>query len=227
MKNKILNIAVILIMLMLITFIFILFLSNHQNADYRYTFEINSVLNGNETELMVIEPSNDYIGNTVLINEDNIQFDNNEYMYFTKKKGNTYDFVVLKYDGEYHVVTGVSVSSVEYRSDFENSMIGSGYGGSSVSVEDGFSEDNSDEDIMNLLSSALTVYLAVSVLYSRLKIYFVVYGIVLILCCLCYFKPDIINKVFNKENYGVGNKGKVRGISCIIMLIGALAMFLL
>lgn len=228
MKSRLLSVIRILLIFAVIIFIYALFFSECKNAAYSgYTFAIDKALTGNETELTVINTANkDHIGGTVYINEDSIQLDGDEYTYFVKKKGSAYDFVILKYDGGYNVFRGVSDSSVDFRSDFENYMTNYSYGGGSVVMGEGLGEDNRDDDMINLLGSALTVYLAVIALYGKLKIYFAVYAVVLVLCCLCYFKTDIFNKAFKRESYGKGNKGKIKAVSCLIMIAGALVVFL-
>lgn len=228
MKSRLLNGGRILLIFAVIIFIYVLFFSECKNAAYSgYTFAIDKALTGNETELTVINTANsELIGNTVFINDDSIRFDDNEYMHFVKKKGRVYDFVILKYDGGYNVFRGVSDSSVDFRSDFDNYMTDYGNGGGSVAAGEGVSENTANDDNDDLLASVLTVYLAVIALYGKLKIYLAVYAVVLVLCCLCYFKPEVFNKAFKRESYGKGNEGKVKAVSCLIMVAGALAVFL-
>lgn len=228
MKSRLLSGIRILLVLAVIIFIYVLFFSECKNAAYSgYTFVIDKALTGNETELTVINTANkDHIGGIVYINEDSIQLDGDEYTYFVKKRGSAYDFVILKYDGGYHVFSSVSFSAVDFRSDFDNYMTDYGYGGGSVAMGEGLGEDNRDDDMINLLGSSLTVYLAVTALYGKLKIYLSVYAVVLVLCCLCCFKLEIFNKSLKRESYGKGNEGKVKAVSCLIMIAGALVVFL-
>ena len=228
MKSRLLSGIRILIIFAVIIFIYALFFSECKNAAYSgYTFAIDKALKGNETELTVINTANkDHIGGTVYINEDSIQLDGDEYTYFVKKKGSAYDFVILKSEGEYRVFTNVSASDVDFRSDFDNYMTDYGNGGGSVAAGEGVSENTANDDNDDLLASVLTVYLAVTALYGKLKIYLAVYAVVLVLCCLCYFKPEVFNKAFNRESYAKGNEGKVKAVSCLIMVAGALAVFL-
>ena len=228
MKSRLLSGIRILLIFAVIIFIYALFFSECKNAAYSgYAFAIDAALTGNETELTVINTANkDHIGDTVYINNDSIQLNGDEYTYFAKKKGSAYDFVILKYDGGYHVFSGVSVSNVDFRSDFENYVTDYGYGGGSVAVGEGVRENTVNGDNDDLLWSALTVYLAVTAIYGKLKIYFAVYAVVFVLCCLCYFKPEVFNKVFKRKSYGKGNEGKVKAVSCLIMVAAALAVFL-
>lgn len=228
MKSRLLSGIRILLVLAVIIFIYVLFFSECKNAAYSgYTFVIDKALTGNETELTVINTANkDHIGGIVYINEDSIQLDGDEYTYFIKKKGSAYDFIILKNEGEYRVFTNVSANDVDFRSDFDNYMADYGYGGGSVAAGEGVSENTVNDDNDDLLWSSLTVYLAVTALYGKLKIYLAVYAVVLVLCCLCYFKPEVFNKAFNRESYAKGNEGKVKAVSCLIMVAGALAVFL-